>query len=237
MDDHSLSLIDSLAQCLTVPAVAAAVQQAAARVGMTASAAGMVSGPRALSEQPFYFANWPDDWLALYQARSFLKIDAVPRWAMVSGLAVAWSELIPRLPASDPAHIVHRAAREQGFTEGFVTPVRGLSGALGLVAVAGPRDALSGSEKVFLQSLSVAALTRLEALSGAPPPSTKLLTLRERECVALLAQGFTDPEIGQVLGVSELTVHSHIANARGKLGARTRAQLVGLSMASIDLSK
>jgi PAS domain S-box-containing protein len=58
----------------------------------------------------------------------------------------------------------------------------------------------------------------------------ELLTKREREIVHLLALGGTGPDIAAELVVSHDTVRTHIRNAMGKTGARTRAALVAIAM-------
>ncbi|QDN85342.1 MULTISPECIES: response regulator transcription factor [unclassified Streptomyces] len=52
------------------------------------------------------------------------------------------------------------------------------------------------------------------------------LTAREREVMALAAEGHSNNEIADQLTVSPLTVRTHIHRAMTKLGARDRAQLV-----------
>jgi pimeloyl-ACP methyl ester carboxylesterase/DNA-binding CsgD family transcriptional regulator len=49
------------------------------------------------------------------------------------------------------------------------------------------------------------------------------ITEREREILALVAAGLTDGQIAERLTLSPHTVHRHIANARAKLGVRSRA--------------
>lgn len=65
----------------------------------------------------------------------------------------------------------------------------------------------------------------------APPapfaPLAARLSPRERDCIAFVAQGKSDWEIGVILGVSRTTAHSHVENAKRKLDCRTRAQAVG----------
>ena len=56
------------------------------------------------------------------------------------------------------------------------------------------------------------------------------LTARERQCLALLAEGKRDKEIARVLVVDPSTARKHVENARRKLGARTRAQAVALML-------
>ncbi len=52
------------------------------------------------------------------------------------------------------------------------------------------------------------------------------LTSRERDSLALVADGKTDWEISVILGVSQSTARFHVDNARLKLGAVNRAQAV-----------
>ncbi|GAB88185.1 alpha/beta fold hydrolase [Gordonia rhizosphera] len=51
----------------------------------------------------------------------------------------------------------------------------------------------------------------------------KAITDREREILELVAEGLTDIQIGERLMLSPHTVHRHVANARAKLGVRSRA--------------
>lgn len=52
------------------------------------------------------------------------------------------------------------------------------------------------------------------------------LTTREREVVKLIAEGFTNRQIAELLTLSEKTVESHRANVLAKLGMRDRVELV-----------
>jgi DNA-binding NarL/FixJ family response regulator len=64
--------------------------------------------------------------------------------------------------------------------------------------------------------------------SREPRPSSDLdlLTQREREVMALVAEGLTNDEIAERLFVSPATAKTHVNRAMTKLGARDRAQLV-----------
>jgi DNA-binding CsgD family transcriptional regulator len=58
------------------------------------------------------------------------------------------------------------------------------------------------------------------------PPAETVLTPREREVLAALAAGETGKEIAGELFIAPETVRRHVANARAKLHATTRAHAV-----------
>ena len=70
----------------------------------------------------------------------------------------------------------------------------------------------------------------------APPqsaaPGSGQLSARERELVALVAQGRTNAEIAAQLYISVRTVSSHLDRIRDKTGARRRADLTRLALAA-----
>lgn len=67
---------------------------------------------------------------------------------------------------------------------------------------------------------------RLMELADPAPIPAPALTPRERDSLALVAEGKTDWEISVILGVSEATARFHVDNGRRKLGAVNRAQAV-----------
>ncbi len=66
----------------------------------------------------------------------------------------------------------------------------------------------------------------------AAPSSLSALTDRERELVALVAEGLSNESIAAQLVLSPLTVKTHINRAMMKLDARDRAQLVVMAYQS-----
>jgi DNA-binding CsgD family transcriptional regulator len=76
-------------------------------------------------------------------------------------------------------------------------------------------------------------MTTMTPLGGTPLPRTpNRLTRREREILALIAQGLTSAEAADELVVAEDTVRTHVRNAMRKLQARTRTHAVVLALRS-----
>ncbi|MBV9795163.1 MAG: response regulator transcription factor [Actinobacteria bacterium] len=57
-------------------------------------------------------------------------------------------------------------------------------------------------------------------------PRRELLSSRETEVLALVAQGLTNAEVGQRLSISEATVKTHLLRSFGKLGVNDRTAAV-----------
>jgi DNA-binding NarL/FixJ family response regulator len=66
----------------------------------------------------------------------------------------------------------------------------------------------------------------------APPKALEVLTVREREVLALIAAGLSNTEIAGRLVMSVPTAKTHVSRILAKLGARDRAQLVVIAYQS-----
>jgi NarL family two-component system response regulator LiaR len=63
-----------------------------------------------------------------------------------------------------------------------------------------------------------------------PLPPGHDLTSREREVLALMAQGITNPQIATELFVSRSTVKFHVSSILSKLGAASRTEAVAMAL-------
>lgn len=71
------------------------------------------------------------------------------------------------------------------------------------------------------------ARTLLDAWQGAPSaPKPTVLTRREHDVLRLVAEGLSDRQAALRLGLSEHTIHRHVANILTKLGLPTRTAAV-----------
>jgi DNA-binding NarL/FixJ family response regulator len=102
---------------------------------------------------------------------------------------------------------------------------------LDAIRVVAAGDALLSPRATQALLSSIAAGTTTTEASGPPQPSKVLdvLTEREREVVALAAQGLSNDQIAEQLYLSPLTVKTHANRAMMKLDVHDRAQLVALA--------
>jgi DNA-binding NarL/FixJ family response regulator len=108
------------------------------------------------------------------------------------------------------------------------------AGALGYVLKdAAARDLLGAIRAVYQgEAVLSPAITRLvieDYLRWGdirPPDSTNGLTSREREVLQLIAEGYTNKEIAEILYLSIKTVQSHRTNLMSKLDLHDRGELI-----------
>ena len=126
--------------------------------------------------------------------------------------------------------------RQLGLTYHSPADARRRADALSTIRQAlGPDRARTAEERGAAMSLDTAAEYALMLTAPAPPPSAAGpgpggLSARERELVALVAQGRTNAQIAAQLFISVRTVGSHLDRIRDKTGCRRRADLTRLAL-------
>ena len=105
--------------------------------------------------------------------------------------------------------------------EGYVRSNAPYETAQARLALAESLRALGRTERAAAEEAS--AQTTLRELGAKLPRRLDGVTPREREVLALLAEGLTNRQIAERLVVSEHTVHRHVTNILRKLGVPSRA--------------
>jgi DNA-binding NarL/FixJ family response regulator len=82
--------------------------------------------------------------------------------------------------------------------------------------------------EVHLDPVIAKQLTR--SLVAPKPQTVNALTDREREVLALVAEGLSNQQIADALVISERTARTHVSNILGKLGVASRTQAALLAI-------
>lgn len=139
---------------------------------------------------------------------------------------VFWSEIDLSRIGGTRLWRMYRDAVSFGVTAGLCVPIY-FPGRLPVVANfvgSGLRE--TPETRVSLHAMALYTHYRLLRLREMGRQKNPLLTSREADCLAWVSQGKTDWEIGEILGISENTVHWYIENSKRKLGVATRIQAV-----------
>jgi DNA-binding NarL/FixJ family response regulator len=146
-------------------------------------------------------------------------------------------EATRRILASDPAarvlvlttfdldQYIYEALR--AGASGFVLkddPPEQLIAAIATVAAGDALLSPSVTKRVIEQFTNIPRAT--------PPRALDDLTTRERDILALIAEGLSNAEIGERLSIGETTVKTHVTHVLQKLGLRDRVQAVVLAYQS-----
>jgi LuxR family quorum-sensing system transcriptional regulator CciR len=143
-----------------------------------------------------------------------------------------WSDVEKMIKLTDRQRDILESARKFGLAEGFTVPVHvpgeyqgtcnfGARSLEKLAPDALPKAQLIGAFAFEAARRIMRARRRDQGLAQIPE-----LTMRQLDCVTLVAMGKTDWEIGRILGISESTAHEHIEAARKRYGVSKRTQLV-----------
>lgn len=183
---------------------------------------------------------WPSEWTLRYISRNYVMRDPVVVEVFRTLYPFTWSELDARPALTATGRRIIAEAAEFGLRQGFTVPLHDMDGQTAIVSMAGRACALddprAGAE---LHLLSIYTHARLRELHTAPAPldrpSRARLTPREQECLYWVAEGKSDWEIGEILSLSEHTVHSYIESAKRKFDVTTRIQAVVRALGEGDL--
>jgi LuxR family transcriptional regulator, quorum-sensing system regulator BjaR1 len=130
-------------------------------------------------------------------------------------------------PHGDPRFDAYWAAmREARIGDAICATSYGPGGMIASVHLGFEYPDFDPEEILVIQMAGLVLTERLMGFADVEPDAAPALTGRERDSLALVADGKTDWEISVILGISECTARFHVDNARRKLGAVNRAQAV-----------
>lgn len=181
-----------------------------------------------------HVVDYPEEWRVQIRTHRYLADDPVLTACQRTAAAFRWSDLPGLFSLSSRQKQILEHAAACGLGDGFTVPVNVPGEFLGSCSF-GLRpgrdvapDALPAAQ--YVGCFAFEAARRLQAaeqfsLPEQLPPA-RPLSQRQYDCVVLVAQGKSDWDIAQMLGIATDTVHQHIEAAKRRYGVASRTQLV-----------
>jgi LuxR family quorum-sensing system transcriptional regulator CciR len=182
-----------------------------------------------------HISNYPRAWEERFITRAHLSDDPAVVACQNAIAGFLWSDIPRIITLSDRQRLFVSEAKLAGLGEGFTVPIHRpgeCAGSCNFVTLPG-RDVSSNSLPAaqYAGCLAFEAARRLarnnkqrNGLEGAQ--AVPSLSSRQLDCIILAAQGKSDTDIGQLLGISNQTVHQHIETAKRRYDVATRMQLI-----------
>ncbi len=228
--DQTLEFIRVLDHAQTPADVCGALLNAVRRFGGEHVLAGTIPLPgssRSQQRAHVILDHWPEGWAQRYFSHGYLFRDPAIHRVSTSTVPFLWSELEPLCRDSKAARQVMDEAGDFRLKQGFTVPLVTLDGEVAGFSIAGENLEVSPEERGMLSLLATYALGRGIALLDYQPPEIAIdLSDRERETLQWVAEGKSEWEIGQLMGISEHGVDKHMRNVRRKLNAVTSTHAV-----------
>lgn len=181
--------------------------------------------------------RYPTSWVEHFSAEQYQRFDPVFEAAKRRPTPFHWDDQHFLSGLSKPQRRVLNEASEAGVAHGFTIPIRGpdaLPASCSLVPDKGGVDPRHYRLAHTMAVLVHESARRMSAALIVTP--TAHLTMRERQCLTLVARGKSDWAISKIIGVSERAVRGAIERAKKRLGVATRTQAIVRSLYSGDLS-
>lgn len=175
-------------------------------------------------------SNYPESWIEQYIADDIVSNDPVLLASQRTNVGFRWDEISKLVQVTSAHKEITERTRRAGIMNGFTVPAHVPGEANGSCNFAiGPHKELPAENLAMAQlvgSFAFQAARSLVIATQAPVVNAVRLTDHQLECVALVARGKSDWEIGRILGITEETVKRHIKDARERYDVPKRVQVV-----------
>ncbi len=182
-----------------------------------------------MPDDALFMAVYPKGWRDHYLQSQYHTIDRVLQVSKSKNLPFEWTDdsVISGLSKEQKRFVGE--AEDAGLGYGITIPIHVIGSYPAAVNVVGA-DIIADPavhKAVHLMSIYLHdSATKFALKDRQKSTPAKALTPRELECLRWVVAGKTDWETSIILNISEVTVHTHIENAKRKLGFATRMQTV-----------
>ncbi|PWV98214.1 LuxR family transcriptional regulator [Hoeflea marina] len=181
---------------------------------------------------------WPQGWPEIYVQRKYAAVDPLVRYLGHCQRGYRWSEALSAFrnhPQRKRMERVMVDARKFGLADGYVFPVHGRRGLIGVLTLGGNKVDLTAGQMALFDTVAKKAfwlvLERRDPVTCGElaAPVDVEMTRREMETLGYLAKGLTSHQVGSTLGLSTHTVDWYMNSIQDKLKARNRHHAVAIA--------
>jgi LuxR family transcriptional regulator, quorum-sensing system regulator BjaR1 len=224
---EAFAFIGDLERLNTVDEVIESLERSLALFGFDKFILTGLPHPQQRLEQMAVLGKPPTDWLKLYMANDYVRVDPVVRMCRRTVHPFEWSEA-PYNSEIEPraAEVMNRAA-DFRMARGFCLPIHGATGYEACVSMSGTHLDLSARTRPAIHLMALYAFERVRQILG--PDTFKPddpLTSREKEVLMWSATGKSASEVGEILSITKRTVDEHSVRAARKLRAQNKMHAV-----------
>ncbi|MCJ2072943.1 LuxR family transcriptional regulator [Methylobacterium sp. J-030] len=227
--DHTLKLLKELDRAGSIPEVVATVQRQLRGFGVEAIIAALLPtapGLTGFNRQFLVMENVSDAWRQRYLHRRYAAHDPIVAHTLQQQSGFGWRDPEISAETSPLGRQIMNEAAECGLRDGYTVPLTTIEGEAGGMSFAGAHLEIAPEHRGMLTLIASYAFGQALLVRGQPADMPVRLSPRERETLQWAAEGKTDWEIGEIMGISEHGVDSHLRCVRAKLRTRNRAQSV-----------
>lgn len=189
----------------------------------------------------YVYTTLPPRWVERYDQNAFLEVDPRIQFGMESPLPLIWDQHSSRGKSTAQDAFLD-AALEFGIASGISISQRDSRSRLAVTALNSSIRVLDWAQRsrisqrigdimALSQYFHEIFISQILARKLAPTATGKPLSRRERQCLALSANGMTSIDIGVKLGITERTANFHFTNIISKLGVLNRNEAVAKAVA------
>ncbi|CTQ47601.1 LuxR family transcriptional regulator [Roseibium aggregatum] len=174
--------------------------------------------------------NYPEDWMTHYRENGLHAVDPVFQRILLKPGVFDWSQAVPQLESDarfdarllEQSRNLMNEASDAGLSSGIAVSIANEWGEIAGIGVSRSDNEVAGDVRILAEIFLISAVLHEKYISGFKAWSPDRLTTREKEVLSWSAEGKSDWETAQIIGISRSTIRFHWNNIFRKLGVNNK---------------
>jgi len=209
------------------------LQEICQKYGLTNAAYLGVNLPAKNKREFFVHNTYSREWAERYESQNYVSIDPIVRRGLLGLMPVDWSDFHNLTPQQQ--RLFGEAGDFKVGRQGLTFPLHGMHNETAIFSVTADfsNKEWASFKRAHLREMRIAGDVlhqRILTLNIGVPTEEPSLTARELECLRWTAEGKTQQDVAQILGIAPRSVHFHLEGARRKLGCMNTTHAVATGL-------